>query len=132
MTNEKARRSPADRPPTGDPSPPARRARINERRPNDDGVLKRYLPPAFYARLPHRQASWRGRTALLLWALGYPLEMAWSTAMTGDARHARDFERLMARLDDDRLTAQLDATADVRGDGNLLEFVSFGLIRREL
>lgn len=131
MTREKARRRSADRPPNDDPSALAKGARIDEGRTNELDVLKRYLPPAFYERLPHGQAAWRGRTALLLWALGYPLEMAWSTAMTADALHASDFERLMARLDDDRLIAQLDATADVRGDGSHLEFVSFGLIRQE-
>ena len=70
------------------------------------------MPQAFYERLPHDGASWRGRTALLLWALGYPLEMAWSMAMTADAQHASDFKLMMARLEDDRLIAQLDATAD--------------------
>jgi len=93
--------------------------------------LKRYLPAAFYERLPRAQRAWRGRTALLLWALGYPLEMAWATAMTGDHKHASDFEELMSRLNDERLVAQLDATAKLRGDGSHLEFVSFGLISRQ-
>lgn len=129
MTKDNVRIGLAD-PPTGNQSGLRRHAESKEGRPNEDDVLKRYLPPAFYERLPPSQMSWRGRTALLLWALGYPLEMAWSAAMTADARHASDFERMMARLDDDRLIAQLDATADVRGDGSHLEFVSFGLIRR--
>lgn len=132
MTKGDLRRKSAVRPPIGDRPALARRARSGEGRQSHEALLKKYLPPAFYGRLPHSGASWRGRTALFLWALGYPLEMAWSTAMTRDAQHASDFKRMMARLEDDRLIAQLDATADVRGDGRHLEFVSFGLIRRGL
>lgn len=95
-----------------------------------DGVLVgRYLPAHFVARLPTDGRAWRGRTVLLLWALGYPLEMAWSLGMTADPDQSREFEQLMAQLDDQRLVAQLDASAEARGDGSHLEFVSFGMIR---
>lgn len=105
--------------------------RVRSRTEADDGdsLLRRYLPRTFYERLPVQQRWWRGRAALLLWALGYPLEMAWSLAMTPDDQQGREFERLMARLDDDRLIAQLDSSAATRGDGSHLEFVSFGVVR---
>jgi hypothetical protein len=95
-----------------------------------DELLERYLPAPFRLRLPQGEASWRGRTVLLLWALGYPLEMAWSLGMTADAEQASTFEELMSRLDDRRLVAQLDTTADIRGDGGHLAFVSFGSMKR--
>lgn len=95
-----------------------------------DGLLRRYLPAPFLARLPEDQATWRGRLVLLLWALGYPLEMAWSLSMTADDEQARSLKDLIAPLTDERLIAQLEATAETRGDGSHLEFVSFGLIRR--
>lgn len=110
----------------------SRRAVASKRagRRQRDHLLERYLPTPFRVRLPESQASWRGRTVLLLWALGYPLEMAWSFGMTADAEQARTFEESISRLDDDRLVAQLDATAAIRGDGSHLEFVSFGMVRR--
>jgi hypothetical protein len=39
-------------------------------------VVDHYLPAAFAARLPSAERGWRRRTVLLLWALGYPLDMA--------------------------------------------------------
>jgi hypothetical protein len=95
-----------------------------------DELLEHYLPAPFRLRLPEGEASWRGRTVLLLWALGYPLEMAWSLGMTADAEQASTFEELISRLDDQRLVAQLDASADIRGDGSHIEFLSFGMIRK--
>ena len=67
----------------------------------------------------------------MLWALGYPLEMAWSFGMTADPAQSRRFKAVVAPLTDERLVAQLDATAARRGDGRHLEFVSFGLIARD-
>ena len=95
----------------------------------DNDLFERYLPAHFLARLPMDGRAWRGRTVLLLWALGYPLEMAWSLGMGADRDQAREFEQLMARLDDQRLIVQLDASAEARGDGSHLEFVPFGLVR---
>lgn len=91
-------------------------------------VLERYLPPLFYERLPVGE-DWRGRLVLCLWALGYPLEMAWSLSMTAEGAHARDLEALISRLEDARLIAQLDATMRIRGDGSNFEFMSVGLVR---
>ena len=51
--------------------------------------------------------------------------------MTGDPDQMRDYEAAIIDLDDERLIAELEATAATRGDGCSLEFVSFGLIRRE-
>jgi hypothetical protein len=111
----------------------SRHTRVFKRvgRHHRDELLERYLPAPFRLRLPEGDASWRGRTVLLLWALGYPLEMAWSLGMTADVEQASTFEELISRLDDQRLVAQLDASADIRGDGSHLEFVSIGLIKRE-
>jgi len=76
---------------------------VSVRRGDRDDLLKRYLPDQFLQRLPADKAHWRGRTVLLLWALGYPLEMAWSLGTTADAEQAQMFRELMSRLDDDRL-----------------------------
>lgn len=91
-----------------------------------DGRLLRYLPPEFATRLPLVGGHWRGRMALLLWALGYPLEMAWSLAMTDDPLAEQRFEQSIARLDDARLLSLLEATRVSRGDGSHLAFVTIG------
>lgn len=51
--------------------------------------------------------------------------------MTGDPDQAAEFQESISLVSDDRLVAQLDATARIRGDGRHLEFVSIGMIRRE-
>jgi hypothetical protein len=89
-------------------------------------VVQRYLPGPFFARLPEADRWWRGRAILLTWALGFPLEMAWSYAMSRIDGEADELRELMARLDDLELVAQLEATAELRGDGSHLEFVSLG------
>ena len=83
-----------------------------------DGIdpLWRYLPAEFAARLPRKDGFWRGRVALLLWALGYPFEMAWSVAMDRDRATSRRFKASIGRLDDRRLVALLDATEQTRSD----------------
>ena len=98
-------------------------------RPDQTGrafdLLERYLPEPFRRRIPPADRWWRGRAVLLLWALGYPLELAWSFGMTADAELADELRRWMAQLDDARLIADLEASADVRGDGSHIEFASF-------
>ena len=119
----------------------AKRADSPGRGAPGDEWIARYLPAPFYARLPPAERSWRARGVLMLWGLGYPLEMAWSLSM-GDDDELNATVRAHASEDDDqRLIALLDATADVRGDDHHLEFASFGpdylrsgevLIRRQL
>lgn len=92
-------------------------------------LLRRYLPPDFYARLPRHGQSWRGRTVLLLWGLGYPLEMAWSLGLTGDPEQAASYREVIVDLTDEHLIDLLDATAARRGDGSHLTWASFGLLR---
>jgi hypothetical protein len=91
-----------------------------------DELLQRYLPPEFLTRLPPgHEASWRSRVILALWAIGYPLEIAWVLGMDDDPAQARHLEETISRLDDQRLAEQLEATRDRRGDGSHLAFVSF-------
>jgi hypothetical protein len=91
-----------------------------------DELLQRYLPPEFLTRLPPgAEASRRGRVVLALWAIGYPLEMAWVLGMDPDPAGARHLDETISRLDDQRLVDQLEATRDRRGDGSHLAFVSF-------
>lgn len=92
-----------------------------------DDLLRQYLPPEFAARLRPVDGGWRGRTALLLWALGYPLEMAWWLAMTDDPIQSRRYRTAIDRLDDGRLRSLLRATTKARGDGLHLGFVSLGI-----
>lgn len=88
-----------------------------------DDLLGRYLPAAFLRRLPPGEEHWRGRTVLLLWALGYPFELAWVLGMAHDARQAAHYEHAIARLDDQQLIDQLEATWSTRGDASGLSFV---------
>jgi hypothetical protein len=97
--------------------------------PND--VVRTYLPAHFYARIPRPDRPWRGRIVLTLWGLGYPLEMAWSLGMTSDPDQSAAYRDAVGQLDDQRLVRLLDASAETRGDGHHLEFVSFGLIAPE-
>jgi hypothetical protein len=89
------------------------------------GLARRYLPPAFATRAPVGPNGWRTRTALVLWALGYPLEMAWAIAMDRHPASSRRFRSSVSRLDDARLVDLLDATTEARGDGRELSFVAF-------
>jgi len=79
-----------------------------------DVLLERYLPEPFYRRLPEDGRAWRGRTVLLLWGLGYPLEMAWSLGLAEDPEQASVYESAMADLDDARLIGLLAATTEAR------------------
>lgn len=94
-----------------------------------DDVLEHYLPSHFLSRLPTHGRAWRGRTVLLLWRLGYPLEMAWSLGLADDPEQAAFYEATIADLDDARLIGLLNATAEARGDGSDLEWIEFGLVR---
>jgi hypothetical protein len=90
-----------------------------------DELLQRYLPPELLTRLPpSAEASWCGRVVLAVWAIRYLLEMAWVRGMDPDPADARHFMETIARLDDQRLVDQLEATRDRRGDGSHLAFVS--------
>lgn len=97
----------------------------------DHDLVRRYLPAQFLARIPLPDRSFRGRIVLLLWALGYPIEMAWSFGMTGEAEQVRFYKEALSQLDDERLIGQLDATVAIRGDGSHLEFLSFGGMAEE-
>ncbi len=92
---------------------------------NDD-VVDRYLPEPLWRRLPPTVRWWRGRTILLLWALGYPLEMAWSYGISAEGELAIELQGWMAQLEDARLIADLEASADARGDGGHSEFATLG------
>lgn len=89
-------------------------------------LVERYLPKHFYVRLPGHERAWRGRIVLLLWALGYPLAMAWSLGLTTDQEMVDVYRDAVARLDDERLVAQLDATKAARGDGSEFSFWTIG------
>ncbi len=89
-------------------------------------LIERYMPPDFLIRIPPADRAWRGRIILLLWALGYPLAMAWSFGLTDDEGMVAFYRHAIAGLDDDRLVAELEATADVRGDGSEFSFWSLG------
>lgn len=88
-----------------------------------DDLLRRYLPATFLRRLPLGEEHWRGRTVLLLWALGYRFELAWVLAMVDDASQAAHYEHAIARLDDQQLIDQLEASSSTRGDASRLSFV---------
>lgn len=92
----------------------------------EDDLVERYLPEPFWRRLPPLDRWWRGRTILLLWALGYPLEMAWSYGISVEGERAAELQGWMAQLEDARLIGDLEATAEIRGDGSHLEFASLG------
>ena len=89
----------------------------------DDPLLRKYLPPKFLVRLPADGRAWRGRMALLLWSLGYRIEHAWWLAVHAEGDDAREFEAMLAGIDDDRLRADLEATAQVRDDGSDVLFL---------
>ncbi len=52
--------------------------------------------------------------------------MAWSYAVSADGDLAGELQGWMAQLEDARLIGELEATAEIRGDGSHLEFVSVG------
>jgi hypothetical protein len=89
-----------------------------------DDLVERYLPEPLWRRLPPTDRWWRGRTILLTWALGYPLEMAWSYGISVEGERAAELQGWMAELEDARLIADLEASAEIRGDGGHLEFAS--------
>lgn len=89
-------------------------------------VIAAYLPADFAARLPAADWDWRGRTVLFLWALGYPLEMAWAVGLADDPEQVSFYRESLDRLPDNELAGLLDASADRRGDGSHLTFASFG------
>jgi hypothetical protein len=91
-------------------------------------LVDRYLPAEFAARLPPADRKWRGRTVLLLWALGYPLDMAWCLGMAEEPEQCAYYQLAMAELDDQRLVAQLEATVTSRADGHALAFGRIGSI----
>lgn len=91
-----------------------------------DDLVRRYLPAQFHERIPVQDRSWRGRIVLLLWASGYPLEMAWSIGMTNDPDQVPFYKEAVPQVDDERLVQQLDATAATRGDDGHLEFLWLG------
>ena len=77
-------------------------------------LVKTYLPPQFYERLPPGERDWRGRIVLLLWALGYPLATAWTLGLADDPEQVEFYRQTVAALDDERLRADLIATAGAR------------------
>ncbi len=84
------------------------RPRRGKRRAGDaNDVVQRFLPAEFVARIPRADRAWRGRTILLLWALGYPLEMAWWLGMSDDLEQCRFYRAAIAKVDDPRLVATL-------------------------
>ena len=89
--------------------------------------LARFLPPEFAARLPSGAEAWRARVALLLWCLGYPLDMAWSVAMDQSDGTSTMFRTSIARVADDELEELLDATRTSRIDTRHLSFWSVRL-----
>ena len=102
---------------------PAARGTSADRAISHD-LVERYLPEPLWRRLPVIDRWWRGRMILVLWALGYPLEMAWSYAIHVEGEQATELQAQMAQLPDVRLIADLEATAGARGDGSHLEFVT--------
>jgi hypothetical protein len=91
-----------------------------------DDLVERYLPEPLWRRLSPMDRWWQGRTILVLWALGYPLELAWSYAISAAGEHATELQAWMADLEDARLIADLESSAEVRGDGSHLTFVTMG------
>lgn len=89
-------------------------------------VVRRYLPAEFVARIPPADLAWRGRTILLLWVLGYSLQMAWCLGMVDEPEQVRFYRDAMADCDNARLAADLDATAASRGDARHLTFAWLG------
>jgi hypothetical protein len=89
-------------------------------------VIDSFLPAEFSVRLPTADRAWRGRIVLFLWALGYPLEMAWSLALTDEPEQVAFYHESLGKLPDEELTALLDATASQRGDGGNLMFATLG------
>ena len=87
-----------------------------------DDVLAGYLPLRIrwrFRTVSPRERAWRLRTVLLLWSLGYALDHAVFLAMADDRPTIAAFEASLARFDDERLVACLEATADERGDGSV-------------
>ncbi len=109
---------------------PSVRQRVSSQRLHDraidDDLVERYLPEQLWRRLPSTDRWWRGRTILLLWALGYPLEIAWSYAISAEGEQAAELQSWMPELEDARLIADLEASVAVRGDGGGIEFFVLG------
>lgn len=78
--------------------------------PTDD-LIERNLPRELVAHIPPQDRWWRGRTILVLWAIGHPLREAWAFGMDDTPDQAAFYRDMMGRLDDARLSADLEASA---------------------
>ena len=115
MTPERRRSPDVPRP----PDQPHHRPSVGG---TNDEVLAGYLPLRIRRRfraVAPKERPWRLRTVLLLWSLGYALDHAVFLAMADDRPTIAAFEASLARFDDERLVACLEATADERGDGSV-------------
>ncbi len=74
-------------------------------------LVERYLPAELMARIPLDDRWWRGRTILVLWAIGHSLREAWTFGMDDTPDQAAFYRDMMSQLDDGRLIGDLEASA---------------------
>lgn len=80
-------------------------------------LVRWYLPRPFVDRIPPQDRSWRGRIILMLWGLGYPLEMAWSLVQ------ARAHGLIAGDLESLRRSSEPPRTSDGTSRGHRAHYV---------